>query len=331
VSTPEPDPTLDQQIERSDLDGLTRRVDAMAESRDWPALLELRDRCRAALERGHQLWPVASYAEFRLALDGDARHAAAVLVDGTGHLALGPLPEVAAQRHTWEELWPWVEPGAPSTFCAHERVVRGEDLTGAEKVDERLLDLPLALQRWEPSYPVATYHSDRVEAPPPDLPPLHPTNLPEPGREEADPASTEALADLVRVWTTESDGRAETISVVGDAPSALASLGLSSARIVEVSLDQALGAMAWAAASGGAHGRRRGMAAGRFGAWWALAVLTDLADEWPVPPGDLGRAGQDLRWFLWDPGAPMLGWSLNLAVDDPVDGIAWALTANDMA
>ncbi|OWY60899.1 hypothetical protein B7486_66700, partial [cyanobacterium TDX16] len=229
MDEPQPDPTLDEQIERSDLDGLTRRVDALAETRDWPALLDLRDRCRAALERGRQLWPVASYAEYRLALDGDAQHAAAVLVEGTGHLALGPLPEVAAQRHTWAELWPYVEVSAQSTFCAHERVVRGEDLTGAEKVDGRLLDLPLVLQPWEPEYPVATYHSDRVEAPPPDLPPLHLTNLPEPVREEADPASTEALGDLVRTWTTESDGRAETVSVAGDAIGALATLGLSQA------------------------------------------------------------------------------------------------------
>lgn len=326
-----PDPTLDEQIERSDLDGLTRRVDALAERRDWEDLLALRDRCRAALERGRQLWPVASYAEHRLALDGDARHAAAVLVEGTGHLSLGPLPEVAAQRHTWAELWPYVEEGAQATFCAHERVVRGEDLTGAEKVDDRLLDLPLVLQPWESAYPVATYHADRFEAPPPALPPLHRTDLPEAVREEADPAATEALGDLVRTWTTESDGRAEVVSVVGDALGALATLGLSQARLVEVELGQAMATMAWAAGSGGAHGRRRGMAAGRFSAWWALAALTDLADDWPVPPTQLGDAGRELRWFCWEPGAPMLGWSLNLVVEDPAHGLAWALTANDMA
>ena len=92
-----------------------------------------------------------------------------------------------------------------------------------------------------------------------------------------------------------------------------------------------MAAMAWAAASGGAHGRRRGMAAGRFGAWWTLAALTGLADDWPVPPNELGRAGRELRFFRWDPGGPPLGWSLDLAVDDPAEGIAWALTANDLA
>jgi len=325
-----PDPTLDDMIERSDLDGLTRRVDALCESRSWAELLDLRDRSRAALERGRQLWPIASHIEFRLALEGDARHAAAVLVDGTGHLALGPLPEVAASRHTWAELEPWIETGAPSTFCAHERVVRGEDLTYAEGIDRRLLDLPLVLQPWEPAYPVATYQPERYEAPPPDLPPLRPVDLPEPGREEGDLEVTEALCDLVRVWTTESNGRAEAIAVSGDAPGALATLGLSTARMTEISLADAMAAMAWAAASGGAHGRRRGMAAGRFGAWWALAALAGMADDWPVPPAELGRAGRELRWFLWDAGAPQVGWSLDLAVDDPTDGVAWALTANDL-
>jgi hypothetical protein len=33
--------------------------------------------------------------------------------------------------------------------------------------------------------------------------------------------------------------------------------------------------MGWTAASGGAFGRRRGAAAGRFGAWWALAAGDD--------------------------------------------------------
>ena len=330
MTAPTPDPTLDEMIERSDLDGLTRRVDALTEARAWPELLDLRDRCRAALERGRQLWPIASHIEYRLALEGDARHAAAVLVDGTGHLALGPLPEVAAARHTWAELEPWIEVGAPSTFCAHERVVRGEDLTSSDAIDRNLLDLPLVLQPWEPAYPVATYHAERYEAPPPNLQPVEPVQLPEPGREEADPDVTVALADLVRTWTTESNGRAEAIAVVGDAPAALATLGLATARMAEISLADAMAAMAWAAASGGAHGRRRGMAAGRFGAWWALAALTGLADDWPVPPRELGRAGRELRWFLWDPGAPQVGWSLNLAVDDPVDSVAWALTANDL-
>ena len=91
----------------------------------------------------------------------------------------------------------------------------------------------------------------------------------------------------------------------------------------------ALARMAWAGASGGAHGRRRGMAAGRFAAWWALAALTDLVDDWPVEAGELGAAAGELRWWLWDAGEPDLGWSLRVAVDDPAHGVAWAVSATD--
>jgi len=325
------DGEVDQLIDRSDLDGLTRLVDALCERRAWAELLDLRDRCRAALERGRQLWPIASHVEYRLALEGDGHHAAAVLVDGTGRFALGPLPEVAAQRHTWADLAPYVESGAPATFAAHERVVRGEDLTDADHIDDRLLDLPRRLQPWEPRYPVATYHADRLEAPPPDLPPLQPIDLTDPGPETADPAGTEALADLARAWTTESNGRAEALAVAGDALAAITALGPPAARVAELEVADALAAMAWTAASGGAHGRRRGMAAGRFGAWWAVAALTDLADDWPVPPDHLGEAAAELRWFAWDAGAPTLGWSLHLAVEDPAEGLAWVLSAGDAA
>jgi len=88
--------------------------------------------------------------------------------------------------------------------------------------------------------------------------------------------------------------------------------------------------MAWAAASGGAHGRRRGMAAGRFGAWWALASIAGLADSWPVPPDELEAAAATLRFLLWDASEPETGWSLHLAVEDPDQGVAWAVSAIDL-
>jgi hypothetical protein len=87
--------------------------------------------------------------------------------------------------------------------------------------------------------------------------------------------------------------------------------------------------MAWAGASGGAHGRRRGAAVGRFGAWWALAAVAGLLDEWPVPPEHLGEAAAELRWLLWAPADTSSGWSLHLAVEDSDDGLAWAIAATD--
>jgi hypothetical protein len=87
--------------------------------------------------------------------------------------------------------------------------------------------------------------------------------------------------------------------------------------------------MAWAGASGGAHGRRRGAATGRFAAWWAAAALVDLSHDWPLSADELDVAVNEMRWFLWDEGAEPIGWSLRLAVEDPDADLAWALVASD--
>jgi hypothetical protein len=160
---------LTDAVERGDLDELTRLVDGLCASREWDELLRLRDLCRKALERGKQLWPVAAHAEYRLALEAPAPFAAQMLVPGTGRFALGPLPEVVASTHTWAELAPHVPPGPVGALAAHERVVRGEDLSPVA-VEPPVLELPLALQPWEPSYPVAEYHPDKAHFPAPPTP-----------------------------------------------------------------------------------------------------------------------------------------------------------------
>ena len=67
-----------------DIDELTRHVDRLCSARDWDELLQLRDICVAALQRGKQLWSVAAHAEYRLALEAPAPWAAQMLVPGTG-------------------------------------------------------------------------------------------------------------------------------------------------------------------------------------------------------------------------------------------------------
>src|SRR5438093_1253053 len=135
-------------VEAGDLDELTRHIDRLCAAADWDGLVDLRDRCRRALERGKQLWPAASHAEYRLALEAPGKWAAAVLVPGAGAFALGPLPEVAASTHTWGELAGFLSGGPPAAMAAHERVVRGEDLTADGHVPPGVLDIPLALQSW---------------------------------------------------------------------------------------------------------------------------------------------------------------------------------------
>lgn len=315
-------------VELGDLDELVRQVTRLVDEEAWDGLVDLRDRCRAALERGKQLWPAASLAEYRLALEAPGPWAGAVLTPRAGHLALGPLPEVAASTHTWPELAPHVPDGPLLTVTAHERVVRGDDLRAEPRLDPRVVDLPARLADWEPAYPLAEYEADAARFPPPPLPERTPVELPPAGDRRDDPAVT-ALADLVRAWAADSDGRVEAVAVAGDAPAAIAALGPTRARLAPLDPPQALAWMAWAGANGGAHGRRRGMAAGRSSAWWALAALAGLDDGWPVDPDELGGALGELRWFAWDAWEPDTGWRFHLAVEDPLDGLAWAVAATD--
>jgi hypothetical protein len=313
-----------------EIDDLIREIEALCSQRDWDGLVGLRDRCRAALQRGKQWWPAASYAEYRLALEAPGEWAARVVAEpGAGRFALGPLTEVAASSHAWADLA--VGPSGPQlSLAAHERVIRGEDLRGDGRVDPHVLDVPLVLQPWEPAYPVAQYKAHEALFPAPPVPQLGGFGSPVPAApvvEDAD--AVRALVDLAAAWTTESNGRAEAVAVRGDAAGAVAALGAPRVRLVELSPGDALAWMAWTAASGGAHGRRRGMATGRFNAWWAVAALAAALDDWPLPAEEVGDIACDLRWFAWDAGEPETGWGLRIAVEDPAEGRAWALLAAD--
>lgn len=304
---------ISELVELGDLDELTRLVGRLCESADWDGLVELRDRCREALHRGKQLWPVAALAEYRSALDAPGRWAAAVLRPGAGRFALGPLSEVVASTHGWDELAPHAPPGPVAALAAHECVMRGEDLRGRSGIDPSVLDMPLALQPWELRYPLAEYRADVALFPSPTVPALTSRSLPSGVDQVDDRQSCDALLDVVAAWTTESNGRAHAVAVAGDAVSALAAFGLRSARMCEIAPSDALAHLAWAGASGGAHGRRRGMAPGRFSAWWALAAMAGLLEGWPVPADELGEAAGSLRWYAWDAGEPRTGWALRLA------------------
>ncbi len=322
--------SIERIVEEGDLDELVRLVDRLCDARDWDGLVELRDRCRWALERGKQLWPAASLAEYRLALEAPGEWAAAIIVEGAGRFALGPLPEVAASTHLWSDLAPHLASGPLAAITAHERVVRGEDLSADASIDPAVLEVPLALCAWEPVYPVAEYHADKAEFPgPPDveLASLTLTSA----RTVDDRSTTDALLALTARWTTESNGRADAVAVQGDAAAAIAALGVRRARGARIDGGTAMAHMAWAAASGGAHGRRRGMASGRFDAWWAVVALAGGLDDWPLAPDEVGEAARSMEWWLWDAYEPKTGWWLRLAVEDPDEGLAWAIAATDGA
>lgn len=319
----------DHLIEAEDLNALLRAVDELCARRDWDGLVELAERCEQALERGRQLWPIAAHIDYRLALEAPGEYAAGVLGAATSRFALGPLTEVAASTHTWEELAPHIELPQAAAYAAQERVLRGEDLRGDARAHPEVLELPLVLQPFEPVYALATYRTDHVEVAEPWTPraALEPCEA-DPGERLDEPELEGALLELVAPWVAESNGAARAVVVEGGAPGAIAHLA-PLARCGPLEPAEALAALAWAAASGGAHGRRRGAA---FGRWLALSTVAALADlPWPCAPDELGRALEGLRWYRWDEGEPEQGWVLRVAVADPEHGWAAALGATDLA
>jgi hypothetical protein len=316
-------------IEGNDPDRLLRLIDGLCSARDWDGLVDLAARCRSAVDRGKQLWGVAYHADYRLALEAPGPWAAPVAVRGGGGFTLGPLTEVAACRHRWHELEPHLPPGTARSLVAHERVIHGEVLDGVADIDPHLLELPLHLEPWEPRYPSAAYRFDRADFPSPDPVTMEATDLPPPGPVLDHQEELDALFALTRAWVEESNGRSEAVVVEGSAASAISALGPRHGRIGRLSPPEALAWMGWAAASGGAHGKRPGAAAGRFTAWWALAALGDLLDVWPVPADRLGEAASSLRWYAWDDLAPSTGWVLRLAVEDLDHHVGWAVSAID--
>ena len=324
-------PDLDRLLIEGDLDALLRLVDDACDDADWDTLEQIATRSRLAVERGYQLWPAADHAEHRLALQAPGSFAAAAVVRDAPTFGVAPLAEVAASSHTWADLDPHlpVDVGTIRAVVAHERVARGEDLRGLELEDDPF-GLPLRLASWEPAADGPTIGPYGVDDP-----------VPSPGKmeavaamEPAPPAGSDgeagraALHDLTAVWVEQSNGRRRTSAVRGDADQAVASLVGAPGRRRELAPPEAIGLLAWAGASGGAHGRRRGMARGRLEAWWCASALAGI-DEWPPDADELGVAVGEMGFWRWDDGTTPTGWHLLLAIADPGDGLAWVLEARD--
>ena len=320
---------LQQLVEGADLNALLRAVDGLCSSRRWDELIDLAEACEQAVERGKQLWPIAAHIDYRLALEAPGDYAANVLEGSRSRFALGPLSEVAASTHRWGELSPHLGDPQIAAYVAQERVLRGEDLRGDARAHQEVLEMPLVLEKWEPVYALATYKSTFVEVAEPWDPKgsLEDAEV-RAGRVADDPELSDALLDLVTAWTAESNGAARALVVEGDAPSAAAALTFAKLRMGPLEGDEALQRLAWAASSGGAHGRRRGAAAGRFSAWYVASLMGGIA--WPPAPRILEDVVEELRWYRWDEGAPEEGWVLRIAIEHPSDGWAAALAATDV-
>lgn len=326
---------IDELIARADLDGLIRLIDATCTHRDWQRLRNIGDSCRAAIHSGRQLWPAATLADYRLALRAPAPWATEVLRSDASRFTLGPLTEVIAQHHLWDELANSLPFAPQSTFVAYECALRGQTIETSDALFPAL-EIPVQCDSWEPTYQLAEYADNEAVFPAPQLPDTVRAELwsTTAGQRLDDHGISQAAHQLVESWTTQSNGRCEIVVTEGDALNALGALGVASVNLRELTSDTAMAWMAWAGASGGAHGRRRGAAAGRFSAWWVLAALnhssgSGLLGSWPISSREANEVAEQWTWWWWDADKPATGWQLQLVAHNVTTNRAWAISAND--
>ena len=317
-------------IYNADLDGLVRLIDDYCETRSWHDLLGLRDACKAAVANGRQVWPASTLAEYRLALLAPSEIAVQVVGEEAGRFTMGPLTEVIAQNHQWSELSEFLDPSPTSTYIAYECAIRGQ------KVDSELfpaLESPCSLLPLETKYALAEYHDNEAKFFTPAIPEMgHAIAISETSAAVIqDSEVSAAFHQLVNAWTTQSNGELQMSCVEGSVLDALSTLNIHEARLSLLTSGEALAWLAWAGASGGAHGRRRGNALGRDAAWWTIAALTEQTSQWPISNDALGAAADSLQWFWWDANEPTTGWNVRLCVHHAERSRSWAISLNDVA
>lgn len=321
---------LDGLIHRADLDALVRHVDDTCSSRDWEHLVCIRDAARSAVGTGRQLWPIATLANHRLALWAPAESAVRALDDTARTFMPGPVSEILAVHHTWDDLAPHLPRGHDRSLVAHERALRGDAVHG---VEESVLDMPFALQPWEPSYLPASYGDDGVVDTVPVLPVPRRAAPPAGAQPVAleDDETVTAFRSLMEVWTSQSNGTAGCTVIEGGIAEALALAGEGSLW-EPVDGKDALSLLAWAGSSGGAHGRRRGLATGRSYAWWFLATFAGITGPRGFAPGDLGEVVGAMSCAVFGSPDATGGdgeWSVRLVLEDPQEGVACIAVADD--
>jgi hypothetical protein len=241
---------------------------------------------------------------------------------------MGPLTEVIAQNHQWSELSEFLDPSPTSTYIAYECAIRGQ------KVDSELfpaLESPCTLLPIETNYALAEYHDNEAKFPTPAIPEMgNEITIPESSAtviQDSD-AST-AFHQLADAWTTQSNGELRMSCVEGSVLDALGALNVPEARLSLLASGEALAWLAWAGASGGAHGRRRGNALGRDAAWWTIAALTEKTFHWPLGNEKLEAATNSLQWFWWDANESTTGWQLQLCIHHADRNRSWAISVHD--
>ncbi len=298
-------------------------------------MLVLRDACLAATEEtGRQLWGPARYAAYRVALEGPAVLAAAMPEAGVARHGLGPLTEVVAQDHHFAELADGLDTAVRSVV-AQERVLRGEDLRDDPRAAHPDPDAPpLRLAPFEPPYTLPVYRAaERLDG--------GPTLAGDPVPVPAGPATSAsvatappwaraleaALRGVVEPWETASEARVAVVALGGaTAVDAVLAVAPDAADVRRITVPDLLALLAFAGASGGVHGPRRGGAAGRASAWWVARTAVGLDDPAPVDADELEFRLEDLELLAFTTPGPA-AWRLQIAIGDPSAGAAVAVSA----
>ena len=284
-------------------------------------LVEFRDRCRKAVERGKQLWPAANHMEYRLALESPGEVAARMLTDVAGQFGLGPLAEVAAAGHdgrSWRRSRRVPRRRrcvSTSAWCAEK--ICGGGVAGARSVRAAASALrlgtalsggrvPIARCRLLVAGGVARGRGDRG----PSRRRTHRSH----GRRPHPPRPGASLDGRRRRNGRRSTGRC-TRGAIGavDGPEV---------RLAEVDLATALAWLGWAGEwwRARASPRCRGR---RLDAWMVLERTRRPRRGLATDPAELGR-GATLRWFVWDAmGIGPTGWVLRARGRRPVRGVAF--------
>jgi hypothetical protein len=270
-----------------------------------------------------------------------------MLEPGVVRFGLGPLTEVVAQRHTFAELAPHLD-STLLPVVAQERVLRGEDLRDDPRAQGETDDPPLVLQPFEPDYLLPEYRAaERLDGEAPEMTEggalLRPSQRTPAG--DAVPADAmalqRALEEVVAPWATQSGGTVRAVAVRGSAEASCHALldgweGLggpdrsqgAQADVLAAGIDvpTLLQLVAFAGASGGVHGRRRGGAAGRAAAWWVARCATGLHREEVVEPEELEFRLEDLQLLRFQVPGPA-AWRLEIALGrgEAGSGEEWAV------
>ena len=268
---------LDTLINSLDHDGLVLYVDGCCSSRDWTELLRVRDTCRLANDSGRQMWPITTLANYRLALHAPAEFAVQAMDETNTNFLFGPLSEVIAQHHSWDDLKGHLSDVHIADVVAHECGIRGADISYTPTL--QVFDIPHTLQSWENQYQPPVYTDAGVQHDPPEFNgELRPLEIAAKANVVEDRDTTSALRAVIEPWISASNGRAEIRGAEGGVSEALASIGVVRARGQNITPADAISLITWAGSSDASN---RPATSPLDGQWPLQHVVVRGRTRWP--------------------------------------------------